>query len=181
MSQLTLGNNGKQFIIKGITSYWAKVQTAVPKYKKPDEKQYEITLIIDEDTVDAMDDASFNKQPTLISTKNKKDLKKKGEASYPAEYEDQYLLKLTSPDKWPDGKDKPIKVVMDGKPFADNIGNGSVVDVIGRIGKKNDDGLYTVYLEKVNVTELVEYEDGEEFDFETKDEFKDFDDDDISF
>lgn len=183
MNQLTIGKTGKQFILKGVPAYWAKVSTPTPKYKDPDNKEYSITLVISEETMDMMDSNSFNKQPTHIAAKNKKDLKKKGEASYPAEMEDDYLLKLTTSDKWPDGKEKKVKVVMNKEVFTDNIGNGSIVDVIGRIGKANADGLNTVYLEAVNVVELVEYEDGNEFEFETDE--SDFgmkeDDDDIPF
>jgi hypothetical protein len=180
MNQLTMGKTGKQFIIKDVLAYWAKVHTPGLKYKTTtNEKEFSMTLVISEDTVDALSDNNLNKAPTSIATQNKKDLKKKGEASYPAELEDDFLLKLASPALWPDGKSKVIKVVMNKEVFTENIGNGSLVDVICHVGKANDEGLSAVYLESINVKELIEYED--EFEFEEAEASGSIDDDDLSF
>lgn len=169
----------KQFLIKDVVCMWASVQQPKPKYKATNgEKEFSIELLVSEDIVDQLEANNINKKPASCKDKNKKAIKKGKEAPYSSELEDLYSLKLTSLSTWQDGKPKEIKVVKDKKPFKDNIGNGSVVDVIATIGKANSDGLHTVYLQAVNVKELVEYEAGDSLDFETDD---DFGDDDIDF
>jgi len=167
-NKLTVGKSGKQFIIRDVLCTWAKVHTPTLKYKSVDQKEYSIELLINEATVDAIEDANLNKAPTSIKTKNKKAMKKKGEPSYPVEYEELYALKLATPSIWPDGKEKKLKVTMDGRELAEDIGNYSTVSVICRIGKKNDEGLSAVYPEAINVTDLVEYEGGDEFSFDSE-------------
>lgn len=186
MVEFKLGKSGKQFLIKGATAYWAKVQKPVPKHKaKNGEMQYEIKVFVTEAIVDQMDAASLNKAPPSIADKNKKSMKKKGEVAYPVEFDDMFELSLASSSTWADGKPKDLAVVKDNKPFKDNIGNGSIVDVIGYIGKQNDEGLHTVYLDKVKVVTLVEYEGDADFDFDISGDEDDFggvdDDDDTPF
>ena len=173
----------KAFMIKDVLCNWAKVNKPVDKYKaKNGEQEYSIELLISEEIVDTFEDNHINKKPASLADKNKKALRKGKEAPYPEDQEDLYALKLTSTSIWPDGKEKKIQVVKEGKVFTDNIGNGSTVDVIGAISKKpNDDGLYTVYLSKLNVKDLIPFEDSsDEFSFEVGN-FDTFEDDDVDF
>jgi hypothetical protein len=125
--------------------------------------------------------------------------KKSGKAPVYVEYpEDLYILKLTAPAFWRDGSARPIPVLYNKQPHYDLVGNGSIVDVVIRLGSPNADRLRAAYLEKVIIQTLVEYEGKDEFTEEGEEAFLkgnkggeeaflkgnkegDFDDDELAF
>lgn len=206
MSQqkIQFAKSGKQFKLFNVPVYWAQIQTPVPKYKKPNELEFAMNTLIEEDILEQLEENNINKSPKQVKAKNKARQRKGKEPSYGSKYDSFYDLNLTSPATWRDGTPRHIVVLKDSKPFYDLVGNESICDVVCRIGRANDDGLRTIYLEKVIVKDLVEYENDDEFAEEGEDEFEapssdtsndgktgnsdeddfdedDFDDDDLAF
>lgn len=185
--------NSKQMMITNATAYWIKVFAPEQKYKaEKGVMEYSLQVLVPEEVVDALADNEVNKKPSTVKDKNKatiKNAKKAGKEPilYPEQYEDLYVLTLASLAKWPDGKDKAIKVAMNGKIFNGMAGNETVVDVICELGKDYGDGR-PAYLSEVNIKDLVEVDaskapDPDAFGFEADNEDfgEDFESDDVPF
>lgn len=162
--------------IKNALCYYANVHKPKKIYQKsptaanPSENEYSITLFVD-DKIRAQleDDFVLNKQLAKVGVdKNKKRQIKYKLSSQVEEGKSHYDLaeglngiQVTLPELKRNGQPNALPVLgADGKPFEENIGNGSIVTV-KLFGYKNQEGLLNVSLNAVVVIDHVPYEGGE--------------------
>jgi hypothetical protein len=150
----------KTLYVKNAKVYYPCVHRPKKAYQSED-KEYSITVFVDEDSKDALEEeVHLNKEFFLVGkTKNKKKVVKFKAEDYP-ECEGLWGFTLTQPAKSKAGKNMSVTVVdKAGNKFEEDIGNGSVCTV-KCMGWHNDDGLLTARLNLVQVLEHVPYEGG---------------------
>lgn len=185
--EMKIGN--KQVAFYGVKGYWNYLT------ETNRDGMYTTQIVITEEMADEIE-AKFNKSPTNLGQKNKKETKNaaKGERT-PVLFEgsdDDYVLNLSQSGTWKSGDPKQISVSLDGKAFTDRVGSGSTLNILCNIAKTSK-GL-GMYLDKVNIVDLVEVAGGggaDEFDGfdkvdmgeqkKSRDSFDDIDDDDVPF
>lgn len=161
--------------IKDALCYYPVVHEPKLKYKTAtNEKEYTITLFVDPEAKEALEDLNLNKEFKLVGKdKNKKRAIKYPLDKYP-EAEGLYGAAFTLPAKAKNGNArKPIVVWGKGNNAADvlgeakeageicetNIGNGSIVSM--KLGTyKNEDGLLNTSINTIVVTTLVPFTGG---------------------
>lgn len=135
------------------------------KYQSKTEKEYSVVPFVDEATRDKLDD-EIRLNKTLIEVFKGKNSKKK--IAYPKDVYGEmdnleagmFGFKLTQNAKAKSGKNLSVTVIdKDGKKFEENIGNGSVCNIVCSAWY-NDDDLLTARLNVIQVLEHVPYEGG---------------------
>jgi hypothetical protein len=154
--------------IKEAVAYWSVVYEPKTKLKTND-KEYAITLFVDDETRKELEeDLLLNK--TFFKTGVEKNKFKKikfptskqvGEDDFNYdEVEGLSGAQFTCPEFTKKGGKNKITVVdNEGKPFSEDIGNGSKV-MVKLFGYRNQEGMLNVQLKAVKVLEHVPYTSG---------------------
>jgi hypothetical protein len=163
--------------LKNVPVYFVSVHEPKKKYSEPlpdaknqSKREYQLTAFVDSDTREYLEDTVLiNKQVMAVG----RDKTKKRKIKYPlssqlkedekVSYDDvdgMHGISLTLNELTNQGKPAKLIVVgKDGKPFEENIGNGSICN-IKCFGYTNRDDQLVVSLNLVQVVEHVPYEGG---------------------
>lgn len=158
----TEGKTSNLYIIDAI-AYYASVHKPKEKYQSTD-KEYSITLFVDEATKDALIDLPVNSAKVFaeVGVDKIKKGKRRGEIKYPSDTypEGLFGFSVTCPEFSKAGNPRTVKVIgKDGKDIEDMIGNGSKVTV-KCLAYTNQDEEWNIQLSLVQVLDLVPYEGG---------------------
>lgn len=175
VSKEAKGNNKEMgnLYFKNVPVVYAQVLKAAKKYNSED-TAYQMGLFINADTMEKLEEIGINKEMAEVGkTKIKKGtnrgkLKYDTESEHYSNYGGMFGAQFSRDTKKKDGSDRaPIKVIdSEGKPFTENVGNGSVCTV-KMFGYRNDEDMLVVMLDTVMVLDHVPYEDaGSEYDEE---------------
>jgi hypothetical protein len=151
----------KALYLKDVVVYWAQVHTPTFVYGSQTEKEYQVSVIINEEDMKALKKLRLNKQFKEIGVDIPED-------KYPG-LEGKYLIKITQKAVSSTGKELKIDVLdKNGDPLRDNIGNGSLVNLklFAMEGVGVSKNKLNIRLNTLLVTKLVEYSSGGSFDDE---------------
>ena len=156
--------------LKDVKVYFAAIHEPKKKYQS-DEKEYSMTVFVDEATKDKLlDEVMVNKGFAQVgvckTTKPPRRIKfplssqtEEGKTNYDL-VDGLYGFGVAKPEKSKAGNKMFVNVIdTDGKPFKENVGNGSVC-TIKLFGYRNADGQLNITLDTVQVVEHVPYEGG---------------------
>lgn len=156
--------------IKNVKVFFASVHEPIKKWQSED-REYKMTAFVDEATKDQLlDEVMVNKNFLQVGVdKTSKPPRKikyplssqaeEGKTNYDL-VDGLWGFNLTKPEFSKKGNKMFVNVIdKEGKPFTENVGNGSVVNV-KLFGYKNRDGQLTVTLDTIQVVEHVPYEGG---------------------
>lgn len=154
--------------VKNTPVFYAAVHTAKPKYQSTD-KEFSLTAFVSEETKDQLlDEVMVNKTFALVGKdKTSKPPRRtkyplssqveEGKVNYDV-VDGMYGFSLAKPEFSKKGNAMSVNVIdLEGKPFTENIGNGSVVN-LKLFGYKNQDNQLVVTLDTVQVVEHIPYE-----------------------
>ena len=154
--------------LKNVTVFYPVVHEAKKKYQS-EEKEFSVTVFIDEPTKDKLEDEvavnkTFAKVGVTKTSKPPKRVKyplssqaEEGKLNYD-EVEGMWGFTVTRPEFSKKGNKQTINVIdKDGNAFTENVGNGSVCN-IKLFAYKNRDGQLVVTLDTLQVIEHVAYE-----------------------
>lgn len=154
--------------IKNAVVFYAAVHDPKTKYQSTD-KEFSATVFVDEDAKENLIDVVMvNKTFAAVGvTKTSKPPRKikyalssqvdEGKGNYDL-VDGLWGFNIAKPEFSKKGKPMSVNVIdKDGKPFTENVGNGSVVN-LKLFGYKNQDGQLTVTLDTMQVVEHVPYE-----------------------
>jgi hypothetical protein len=166
-SKVVLKEDGKfNFIyIMDAIAYYSRVYESQQKHKAPEgEKEYHITLFVDEATKDALIDLPVNKGFSEVDVGKITKGANRGNIKFPLDKypdcEGLFGFKVSVPEFSKAKKPQHVKVVnKKGEKIDDLIGNGSRVN-IKTFAWKNEDGEWNLRLDLVHVLELIEYKGG---------------------
>lgn len=155
--------------IKNAVLYYASVHEPKLKYQSTTEKEYSATVFVDEAAKDKLlDEVLVNKTFAEVGvTKTSKPPRKikyplsnqveEGKANYDL-VKGLWGFNITKPEFSKKGVPMSVNVIdLEGNTFAENLGNGTVVN-LKLFGYKNQDGQLTVTLDTAQVVEHVAYE-----------------------
>ena len=154
--------------IKNATVFYAVVHEPKKKYQS-DEREYSVTVFVDEETKDKLlDEVMVNKSFALVgkdkTSKPPRRIKyplssqvEEGKVNYDV-VDGMYGFAVAKPEFSKKGNPMSVTVIdAEGKPFSENVGNGSVVN-LKLFGYRNVDGQLVVTLDTMQVIEHVPYE-----------------------
>lgn len=154
--------------LKNVPVFYPVVHEAKKKYQS-EEKEFSVTVFIDEPTKDKLEDEvavnkTFAKVGVTKTSKPPKRVKyplssqaEEGKLNYD-EVEGMWGFTVTRPEFSKKGNKQTINVIdKDGNAFTENVGNGSVCN-IKLFAYKNRDGQLVVTLDTLQVIEHVAYE-----------------------
>ena len=154
--------------LKNVPVFYPVVHEAKKKYQS-EEKEFSVTVFIDEPTKDKLEDEvavnkTFAKVGVTKTSKPPKRVKyplssqaEEGKLNYD-EVEGMWGFTVTRPEFSKKGNKQTINVIdKDGNAFTENVGNGSVCN-IKLFAYKNRDGQLVVTLDTVQVIDHVPYE-----------------------
>lgn len=154
--------------VKNTPVFYAAVHTAKPKYQSTD-KEFSLTAFVSEETKDQLlDEVMVNKTFALVGKdKTSKPPRRtkyplssqveEGKVNYDV-VDGMYGFSLAKPEFSKKGNAMSVNVIdLEGKPFTENIGNGSIVN-LKLFGYKNQDNQLVVTLDTVQVVEHIPYE-----------------------
>lgn len=154
--------------IKNATVFYAAIHEPRLKYQS-DEKEFSAQVFVSEETKDKLlDEAMVNKSFSEVGiTKTSKPPRKikfplssqveEGKMNYDA-VKGLWGFNVAKPEVSKKGNKMFVNVIdTEGKPFTENVGNGSVV-TLKLFGYKNQDNQLVVTLDTVQVIEHVPYE-----------------------
>ena len=154
--------------LKNVPVFYPVVHEVKKKYQS-EEKEFSVTVFIDEPTKDKLEDEvavnkTFAKVGVSKTSKPPKRVKyplssqaEEGKLNYD-EVEGMWGFTVTRPEFSKKGNKQTINVIdKDGNAFTENVGNGSVCN-IKLFAYKNRDGQLVVTLDTVQVIEHVAYE-----------------------
>lgn len=156
------------------TLLYTCVQSPVLKYQDKVNKEFKVSVCVDEDTADAFNDAFPKQAAKVIKTSDFKD-QYKVDAPFPDERK-QYVITLKRDAQYQDGN--PIDDKYKPKVFVRNEANGKLVDITkdklvanGSVGVVSYEVRDTQYgpvakLKNIRVDELIEYQQAGEGDDE---------------
>ena len=149
--------------ILNVPCVYAVVHEPRFKYQSQTEKEYSMTVFVDDDVRAALEDAPLNKTFFKVGVdKNKKraikfPLSSQGGNGTYDPFKDLNGVNLNCPDKSKAGNERHIKIIdTAGQPVEDKLGNGTTVSV-KLFGYKNKDGLINATMNTIQVQHLVEY------------------------
>ena len=154
--------------LKNVPVFYPVVHEVKKKYNS-EEKEFSVTVFIDEPTKDKLEDEvavnkTFAKVGVTKTSKPPKRIKyplssqaEEGKLNYD-EVEGMWGFTVTRPEFSKKGNKQTINVIdKDGNAFTENVGNGSVCN-IKLFAYKNRDGQLVVTLDTLQVIEHVAYE-----------------------
>ena len=154
--------------LKNVPVFYPVVHEAKKKYQS-EEKEFSVTVFIDEQTKDKLEDEvavnkTFAKVGVSKTSKPPKRVKyplssqaDEGKLNYD-EVEGMWGFTVTRPEFSKKGNKQTVNVIdKDGNAFTENVGNGSVCN-IKLFAYKNRDGQLVVTLDTVQVIDHVPYE-----------------------
>jgi len=154
--------------IKDATVFYPVLHEPKKKYQSED-REYSVTVFVDEETKDKLlDEVMVNKTFALVgkdkTSKPPRRIKyplssqtEEGKVNYDA-VEGMYGFTVAKPEFSKKGNPMTVNVIdKDGKPFTENVGNGSVC-TLKLFGYRNQEGQVVVTLDTVQVLEHVAYE-----------------------
>lgn len=154
--------------IKNAPVFYAAVHEPKLKYQSQD-KEFSLTAFVDEETKDKLlDEVMLNKTFALVgkdkTSKAPRRIKyplssqvEEGKVNYDA-VDGLYGFSLAKPEFSKKGNQMSVNVIdTEGKPFTENVGNGSVC-TLKLFGYRNQDNQLVVTLDTVQVIEHVPYE-----------------------
>lgn len=154
--------------IKGATVFYAVVHEPKKKYQSED-REYSVTVFVDEETKDKLlDEVMVNKSFALVgkdkTSKPPRRIKyplssqvEEGKVNYDV-VDGMYGFTVAKPEFSKKGNPMTVNVIdKEGKPFTENVGNGSVC-TLKLFGYRNVDGQLVVTLDTLQVLEHVPYE-----------------------
>lgn len=154
--------------IKDATVFYAVVHEPKKKYQS-DEREYSVTVFVDEETKDKLlDEVMVNKSFALVgkdkTSKPPRRIKyplssqvEEGKVNYDV-VEGMYGFTVAKPEFSKKGNPMTVNVIgKDGKAFTENVGNGSVC-TLKLFGYRNVDGQLVVSLDTLQVLDHVPYE-----------------------
>ena len=154
--------------LKNVPVFYPVVHEVKKKYQS-EEKEFSVTVFIDEQTKDKLEDEvavnkTFAKVGVSKTSKPPKRVKyplssqaEEGKLNYD-EVEGMWGFTVTRPEFSKKGNKQTINVIdKDGNAFTENVGNGSVCN-IKLFAYKNRDGQLVVTLDTLQVIEHVAYE-----------------------
>ena len=154
--------------LKNVPVFYPVVHEVKKKYQS-EEKEFSVTVFIDEPTKDKLEDEvavnkTFAKVGVTKTSKPPKRVKyplssqaEEGKLNYD-EVEGMWGFTVTRPEFSKKGNKQTVNVIdKEGNAFTDNVGNGSVCN-IKLFAYKNRDGQLVVTLDTVQVLEHVVYE-----------------------
>ena len=154
--------------LKNVPVFYPVVHEVKKKYNS-EEKEFSVTVFIDEPTKDKLEDEvavnkTFAKVGVTKTSKPPKRVKyplssqaEEGKLNYD-EVEGMWGFTVTRPEFSKKGNKQTINVIdKDGNAFTENVGNGSVCN-IKLFAYKNRDGQLVVTLDTLQVIEHVAYE-----------------------
>ena len=173
VSKEAKGNNKEMgnLYFKNVPVVYAQVLKPAKKYNSED-TAYQMGLFINADTMEELGEIGLNKEMAEVGKTKIKKGSNRGKLKYDPEnehytpYTGMFGAQFSRDTKKKDGSERtPIKVVgVDGKPFTENVGNGSICNV-KMFGYRNDEDMLVVMLDTVVVLEHVPYEDsGDQYD-----------------
>jgi hypothetical protein len=161
------GLESGSFYFKNVPVTYAKIQPdqIEKKYKKED-REWSLAAFIDSDTLGYCEDQPVNKGFSEVGKGKIKKGDNRGKIKFPLDndaYKDfkgLHGFSIACPEFTKKGKKKVVKVVdSKGKPFTEEVGNGSIC-TIKCFAYRNQDGELTITLDTVVVLEHVPYEGG---------------------
>ena len=154
--------------LKNVPVFYPVVHEVKKKYQS-EEKEFSVTVFIDEPTKDKLEDEvavnkTFAKVGVTKTSKPPKRVKyplssqaEEGKLNYD-EVEGMWGFTVTRPEFSKKGNKQTVNVIdKDGNAFTENVGNGSVCN-IKLFAYKNRDGQLVVTLDTLQVIEHVAYE-----------------------
>lgn len=154
--------------VKNTPVFYAAVHTAKPKYQSTD-KEFSLTAFVSEATKDQLlDEVMVNKTFALVGKdKTSKPPRRtkyplssqveEGKVNYDV-VDGMYGFSLAKPEFSKKGNPMSVNVIdLEGKPFTENVGNGSVVN-LKLFGYKNVDNQLVITLDTMQVVEHVPFE-----------------------
>jgi len=154
--------------LKNVPVFYPVVHEVKKKYQS-EEKEFSVTVFIDEQTKDKLEDEvavnkTFAKVGVTKTSKPPKRIKyglssqvEEGKLNYD-EVEGMWGFTVTRPEFSKKGNKQTVNVIdKDGNAFTENVGNGSVCN-IKLFAYKNRDGQLVVTLDTLQVIEHVAYE-----------------------
>lgn len=154
--------------IKNVPVFYAAVHEPKPKFQSTD-KEYSLTAFVDEEAKDRLlDEVMVNKGFLEVgkgkTSKPPRKIKfplssqvEEGKVNYDI-VDGLWGFSATKAEFSKKGKPMSVTVIdTDGKPFTENVGNGSIVN-LKLFGYKNVDNQLVVSLDTVQVVEHVPYE-----------------------
>tara|TARA_R110001592_G_C13193003_1_gene753560 strand:+ start:27351 stop:28076 length:726 start_codon:yes stop_codon:yes gene_type:complete len=160
---LEIGN----IYFKNVPVTYAQVLKAGKKYNSED-TAYQLNLFINQESMDKLDAIGINKELAEVGVTKIKKGQNRGKFKYPLDemnsaYEGMFGAQFTRNTVKRDNDGAitkeytPLKVLgSDGKPFTQEVGNGSVCN-IKMFAYRNSDGMLVVMLDTVVVLEHVPY------------------------
>lgn len=155
--------------ITNVPTYFAKVHEPKFKYQSQTEKEFSATIFVDEAAKDKLlDEVMLNKSFALVgkdkTSKPPRRIKfplssqvKEDETHYDA-VDGMFGFTVAKPEYSKKGKKMSVNVIdKEGKPFTENVGNGSIC-TFKLFGYKNQDNQVVVTIDTVQVIEHVPYE-----------------------
>ena len=154
--------------VKNAVVFYPVVHEPKKKYQS-DEREYSVTVFVDEETKDKLlDEVMVNKSFALVgkdkTSKPPRRIKyplssqvEEGKVNYDV-VEGMYGFTVTKPEFSKKGNPMTVNVIgKDGSPFTENVGNGSVC-TLKLFGYRNQDNQLVVTLDTLQVIEHVPYE-----------------------
>lgn len=154
--------------IKNAVVFYAAVHEPKKRYQSED-KEFSLTAFVDEETKDKLlDEVMVNKTFALVGKDKTSKPPRKIKYALSSQVEEgkvhydlvngMYGFNLTKPEFSKKKNPMTVNVIdAEGKPFTENVGNGSVC-TLKLFGYKNVDGQLVVTLDTVQVLEHVPYE-----------------------
>ena len=168
-NKLEMGN----LYFKNVPVTFAQVLNPGKKYNS-DDTAYQFNLFIDAETKDALDEIGLNKEMAEVGVTKIKKGSNRGQVKYKldehnSEYEGMFAAQFARNTVKRDDKGaivkeySPLKVVdAEGKPFTENVGNGSICNV-RMFAYRNAEDMLVVMPDVMVVVEHVPYEEGGDY------------------
>lgn len=152
---------------KNVPVTYAKIQPKqIEKKLEGDDREWSLTAFIDSDTLDQCEAMPINKGFSEVGVTKKKKGPNRGQFKFPLDkdaykdYAGLHGFNVACPEFTKKGKKKVVKVVdSKGKPFTEEVGNGSIC-TLKCFAYRNKDEELVITLDTVVVIEHVPYEGG---------------------